>query len=268
MPKTPISYYGGKINMLRHILPLIPQHRIYTESFFGGGAVFFAKEPVESEVINDINAMVVNFYEVCTTDFEKLKAKIEATLFSRASYTVAKSIYRIPHLFDPLQQAWAFYIATNMGFSCNISSWGYDKYGKRVKAFLNKKIQFDEDILKRLEHAQIEHNDACGVIESRDTVDTFHYVDPPYVSDGDNKPVNQGHYTGYSEVEYTKLLETLTKIQGKFLLSSYPSTLLEQYTEENGWYTRTFEKPLTARKSQEGIKRSTKIEVLTANYPI
>jgi len=268
MPKTPISYYGGKINMLRHILPLIPKHRIYTESFFGGGAVFFAKEPAESETINDINAMVVNFYEVCTIDFEKLKAKIEATLFSRASYTVAKSIYRIPHLFDPLQQAWAFYIATNMGFSCNISSWGYDKYGKRVKAFLNKKIQFDESILKRLEHAQIEHNDACEVIRSRDTVDTFHYVDPPYVSDGDNKPVNQGHYTGYSETEYTKLLETLTKVQGKFLLSSYPSTLLEQYTEKNGWYTRTFEKPLTARKSQKGIKRSTKIEVLTANYPI
>lgn len=268
MQKTPISYYGGKLNMLTHILPLIPEHRIYTESFFGGGAVFFAKEPAESETINDINAMVVNFYEVCSTDFNRLKAKIEATLFSRASYTVAKSIYRIPHLFDPVQQAWAFYIATNMGFSCNISSWGYDKYGKRVKAFQNKKMQFDESILKRLEHAQIEHNDACGVIESRDTPDTFHYVDPPYVSDGDHKPVNQGHYSGYDEADYQKLLETLSNIKGKFLLSSYPSNLLEEYTKKNGWYTKTFEKPLTARKSQEGIKRTTKIEVLTANYPL
>ena len=186
MPKTPITYYGGKLNMLKHILPLIPEHRIYTESFFGGGAVFFAKEPVESEVINDTNAMVINFYNVVTTDFKGLKSKIEATLFSRASYTVAKSIYRIPHLFDPVQQAWAFYIATNMGFSCNISSWGYDKYGKRVKAFQNKKMQFDESILKRLEHAQIEHNDACEVIKSRDTKESFHYVDPPYVSDSES----------------------------------------------------------------------------------
>ena len=27
--KTPISYYGGKQTMLKHILPLIPQHWVY-----------------------------------------------------------------------------------------------------------------------------------------------------------------------------------------------------------------------------------------------
>ena len=84
MPKTPVTYYGGKLNMLKEILPLIPKHRIYTESFFGGGAVFFAKAPSEAEIINDTNNLAINFYEVCITDFETLKTKIEATLFSRA----------------------------------------------------------------------------------------------------------------------------------------------------------------------------------------
>ena len=37
--KTPISYYGGKQSLLKHILPLIPKHKIYVEPFFGGGAV-------------------------------------------------------------------------------------------------------------------------------------------------------------------------------------------------------------------------------------
>jgi len=32
--KTPISYYGGKQNMLKDILPLIPEHNIYVEPFF------------------------------------------------------------------------------------------------------------------------------------------------------------------------------------------------------------------------------------------
>ena len=91
--------------MLRHILPNIPEHTIYTEAFFGGGAVFFAKEPTASEIINDTNAMVVNFFEVCTTDFENLRTKIEATLFSRATYSVALTMYRMPHLFDKIQQA-------------------------------------------------------------------------------------------------------------------------------------------------------------------
>lgn len=31
--RTPISYYGGKQTMLKHILPLIPSHKIYTEYF-------------------------------------------------------------------------------------------------------------------------------------------------------------------------------------------------------------------------------------------
>ena len=35
MTKTPITYYGGKLNMLKEILPLIPEHTIYTEAFFG-----------------------------------------------------------------------------------------------------------------------------------------------------------------------------------------------------------------------------------------
>ncbi|HEU0226617.1 MAG TPA: DNA adenine methylase [Arachidicoccus soli] len=49
--KTPISYYGGKQSMLKHILPLIPEHTVYVEPFFGGGAVFRAKEPKNVEVI-------------------------------------------------------------------------------------------------------------------------------------------------------------------------------------------------------------------------
>lgn len=262
MPKSPISYYGGKLNMLKEILPLIPEHRIYTEAFFGGGAVFFAKDPSETETINDTNAMVMGFYQVCKTDFENLKAKIEATLFSRATYSVAWTIYRMPHLFNKLQNAWAFYIATNMGFSCQVGSWGYDKYGKRVKAFLNKKISFDTSIQKRLEHAQVENNDALKVIESRDTIDAFHYVDPPYINS------NQGHYGGYTKTHYRDLLETLSNVKGKFLLSSYPSKLLSKYTKKHGWYTKTFDKPLSARKAVTGKPRGRKVEVLTANYPI
>ncbi|SDW82442.1 DNA adenine methylase [Lutibacter oricola] len=262
MPKTPITYYGGKLNLLSSILPLIPKHRIYTEAFFGGGAIFFAKHPSESETINDTNSMVVNFYEVVKTDFDSLKTKIEATLFSRATYTVAHTIYRMPHLFNKLQQAWAFYVATNMGFSCQIGSWGYDKYGKRVKAFQNKKLIFTKEILKRLENTQVENNDALKVIKSRDTEDAFHYVDPPYIDS------NQGHYGGYTEGDYKQLLDTLTSLKGKFLLSSYPSEILNRYTKKYEWNAKTFNKPLSAQKAKTGKPRSRKIEVLTANYPI
>lgn len=260
--KTPISYYGGKLSMLKHILPLIPEHRIYTESFFGGGAVFFAKEPAESEIINDSNNIIVTFYEVCKTDFDNLKQKIEATPFSRASYKVALSIYRMPHLFSKLQIAWAFYIATQLGFACKVGSFGYSRYASQVKAFKQKKILFTNDIVKRLEDTQIESHDAYQVITSRDTEDAFHYVDPPYINS------NQGHYDGYTEGDYQKLLNTLSNIKGKFLLSSYPSAILQTYIEKNGWHIKSFDKPLSAKKVQAGQTRPRKTEVLVANYEI
>ena len=249
--------------MVQHILPLIPDHRVYIEPYFGGGAILFAKNKSEAEVINDLNAMVVNFYQVVKSkDFELLKAKIEATLFSRATYNVALAMYKMPHLFDKLQQAWAFYVATNMGFSCQIGSWGYDKYGKRVKAFRNKKLLFNDDIAKRLEHVQVEHLDALKVIQNRDSEDAFFYLDPPYPNS------HQGHYSGFSQQDFEQLLAVLSKTKAKWLLSSYPNDALEKATEKYGWYTKTFDKPLSARKAQGTKPRGRKTEVLTANFPI
>ena len=46
-----IGWPGGKTRMLKDILPLIPAHTCYCEVFFGGGAVFFAKERTYREVI-------------------------------------------------------------------------------------------------------------------------------------------------------------------------------------------------------------------------
>ncbi|MDR1937317.1 MAG: DNA adenine methylase [Tannerellaceae bacterium] len=73
--KTPITYYGGKQQMLRHILPLIPKHRIYVEPFFGGGAVFWGKEPAKVEFINDHDGEVINFYRVLKLQFPELKKR-------------------------------------------------------------------------------------------------------------------------------------------------------------------------------------------------
>jgi len=122
--KTPITYYGGKLNLLSEILPRIPEHRIYTEAFFGGGTVYFAKPPVQAETINDTNSLAIAFYEVLKTDFNTLKAKIEATLFSRATYSVALTIYRMPHLFNKLHSIslpiWVLPVVLSPGVTISI----------------------------------------------------------------------------------------------------------------------------------------------------
>ncbi|MGL4982647.1 MAG: DNA adenine methylase [Treponemataceae bacterium] len=81
--ETPISYYGGKQQLARKILSLIPEHKTYVESFVGGGAIFFAKQPSPCEVINDTNCELINFYEVLKTDFDALSKLVELSLHSR-----------------------------------------------------------------------------------------------------------------------------------------------------------------------------------------
>ena len=105
--RTPITYYGGKQTLLKHILPLIPKHTIYTEAFCGGAAVFFAKKPAEAEVINDINQDLVNFYNTLQCDYAALKAKIDTTLHSRDMHTHAAHILSYPAFFTHVDRAWA-----------------------------------------------------------------------------------------------------------------------------------------------------------------
>lgn len=261
MMKTPVAYYGGKQMMLPHILPLIPEHDIYTEAFFGGGAVFWSKEPVKCEVINDVNMNVINFYEVLKHDYFGLRKRLEVTLHSRKLYQKAMLIYDCPELFaeDKVLRAWAFYVLTSQGFAKKIGSWGYSKILPYTIA--NKIDAFNEALSERLKTVQIENNPAHKVLLSRDSETAFHYIDPPYIN------TNQGHYGGYTEEHFRRDLDAMALLKGKFLLSTYPSDILDEYIKKYGWKTKKVEKKLSASKVKNGT-RKTKIEVLTANYDI
>lgn len=181
--------------MLSHLHDIMPPHKGYTETFAGGLAYLFSKEPAKGfEVVNDTNGAVVNFYLQFKENFEELNKMVQSTLHSRQCYQDAKVIYENPHLFTKVEWAWAFWLLTNQGFACKIGSWGYDRSSGSMEAKTrNKKLMFTEELAARLDRVQIECADAIKIIQSRDTPETLHYVDPPYVSS------NQGHFQGIQQ---------------------------------------------------------------------
>lgn len=247
--------------MLRHILPLIPVHTTYTEAFAGGAALFFAKQPSKVEVINDTNGCLVDFYRCVQNDFERLNKLAQASLHSRKQYVHARFVLENPVHFPRIKRAWAVWLLSVVGFSSKLNGgFGYDVKANRVaKKLAGKKAAFGLDLAERVAFTQIECTDALRVIRSRDGEETFHYVDPPYVGS------NCGHYEGYTEEDFKALLEQLSEVKGKFLLSSYSSPLLAEFVVKHGWHQREFEKTIAV--SGKNPKRK-KIEVLTANYPI
>ncbi|MBQ0733888.1 DNA adenine methylase [Aquimarina celericrescens] len=242
-------------------LRIYPDHlNLYCEPFVGGGAVFFAKGPSSAEVINDLNGNVVNFYQVCKQEFSKLNTLIQATPHSRKLHKEAAAILKNENEKDKIKKAWAFWVQTNMSFSARIfGGYAYEKKTNGVsKTIFNKKQAFTNEICDRLDLVDIECNDALTVIKSRDTKDTFFYVDPPYFNS------DMGHYKGYTEKDFIELLELLSKIKGKFLLSSYPSTVLDTYKKKYKWDQHVVEKKVAVTKQTN----KKKTEVLTANYNI
>jgi DNA adenine methylase len=260
--KPPITYYGGKQKMASKILPLIPKHNLYCEPFFGGGAIFFMKPPSELEVINDTNGDLINFFRVMKNDFRKLNKEIKTTLYAREHHKTAKVILDNPKLFSDVKRAWAIWVMAHQSYASKLDGpWGYDiTINTSPKRLANKRRAFP-DFSKRLEQVQIECNDALKVITSRDTKASFFYCDPPYYNS------DMGHYKGYTKDDFEKLLQTLSKIKGKFLLSSYPSDIIANYSKKNKWYTQKIDTAMSISSARFETKKR-KTEVLTANYPI
>lgn len=257
--KSPITYYGGKTNMLPNILPIIPEHEVYTEVFFGGGAVYWAKKKCKNETINDKLDIVVNFYEQLKINFKKLNVLIQASCFSRTQHTRALFMIRNKQMFDKLQLAWAFWMCSNFSYGCKIGGgikFSNDQSILPPRVMKNYKREFTEVLVNRIEECHIENNDALKVLQSRNVSKAFHYIDPPYAG------ADQGHYAGYKWEEYEQLLNMCEKLKGNFILSNYNSPMLDAYVEKNGWWKSDF------GYNNKGMRKDDmkKTEVLVANF--
>lgn len=257
-----LTYYGGKQKLAAIINEIIPPHTLYAEPFCGGAAVFFYKRPSPVEVLNDSNHELINFYQVIHDDYYSLHEEISKTLHNRQSHQHAWVVYNYPELFSRVKRAWAVWVLSSQSFASSLDgSWGFDITDNTTSRKIQiSKYEFSEQYARRLERVQLENSDANYIIRSRDTVDSFFYCDPPYFNS------NMGHYRGYTQHDFEMLLATLSRIKGKFLLSSYPSRILQQYAGANHWHQESYEQVVTVNiKSGKG---KSKTEMLTANYPM
>ncbi len=260
--RYPISYYGGKNQLLKYLLPLIPKHELYCEPFIGGGAKYWAKEPSKIEVINDKNNLITNFYKVIKTDFEALSYRIASTLHSRNSYNEAMLILKSSEIYSDIDKAWCIWVLTNMSYGSIIGGgFGYNKKTTNscAKKVNHKRFLFDstEIIKKRLENTTIENANANEIIKRYDAENSYFYLDPPYID------TEQGHYEGYKSDDFIRDLDALPNLKGKFLLSSFDSDVLKEYVNKYKWNQIKIE-----RQSSITNNKKKKIEVLTANFPI
>lgn len=223
--KPLISYYGGKQRIASKIvaeLNKIP-HTVYVEPFFGGGAVFFAREkPVVTnsdhyrEVINDSSKELINLYRVARDQPEAFYRTLELTPYSREDHRLSKQILKNPGDYSDLDRAWAYYVDINQSFANKLlSGWGTGVVSRNLCDTWNNRINRLPECLARLKETHIECDDALSVIRRWDSPQTLMYLDPPYPG------TNLGHYDGYTIEDWKNLCDLLDESQCSYVLSNY-----------------------------------------------
>jgi DNA adenine methylase len=209
--KQPFSWWGGKNLIAKAIVSLIPDHEIYCEPFAGAAAVFFQKPRAKIEVLNDLDPEVVFLLrairDLSSDDFSKLKRydwkgsrKRFEELKRKKPRTRLGKLYRFLYL-----NAFS-YLGDPRGFS----TFRIDRFRS---SFDLEKIQ---NCSVRLKNTKILNQDYKKIVKRFDSPQTFFYFDPPYPGFFQAQWRHQ-----FSEKDEEELLEILSKLKGKFILS-YP----------------------------------------------
>ena len=78
LAKTIWASPAGKKRLASRLAAMLPEHQTYVEPFAGSGAVLFAKEPCEVEVLNDADPEIAEAFRaikrLTEVDLDKLQA--------------------------------------------------------------------------------------------------------------------------------------------------------------------------------------------------
>jgi DNA adenine methylase len=277
--RPPTNYYGGKARLAPWIASLLPPHRTYLEPFCGSAAVLFAKRPSPTEVLNDLDGQVVNFFAVLRERPGELARALALTPYARSEYEQLAAAYDDPTL-DELERARRWFVRVNQSISHlagrgRPSGWAaaYNTNGAdhaHKFAALTDRLQACADRLRRV---HLEQRPAVEVVAkyAKPAAAAVVYCDPPYlaaVRSAATKRAGLDYAVEYaSEAEHRALAEVLHATPAVVLLSGYPSALYAELYEARGWrrLERTVLRPTS---NTSGGRGAAAVEVIWSNRPL
>jgi DNA adenine methylase len=242
---------GGKKLLSKIIVSYIPEHKIYVEPFIGGGAVYFAKKPSESEILNDKDSEIAFAYKFIKAGkfenlkkfkmdgereyFEKLKEKKPSSDIERFH----KFIYLLHFSYGNARGNFAPSIIQRRDRgdgTCTIAS----------------RVNHLPKVSERLKNTKVYNQDFRDMIKQFDSPNAFFYFDPPY-------PEQQGKLK--TDLTNEDLLEALRKIKGKWILSISSKGNIKEL------FKNYHIKSLTLTRTFDNLHRHEDKEFIIANFP-
>jgi DNA adenine methylase len=261
----PLKWHGGKHYLARKIVQRMPKHLHRVETHCGGCAVTLASDYIGvSEVINDIDGQVTNFWRVLQdpTRFDSFQRMIQAMPMSRREWM--ESCEYLPDG-NPVTEAIAFFVRCRQSLSGRMESFT-PITRTRTRRGMNGNVaewltSVDglPEVHQRMRRVLVENMDANALIEREDDPETLFYIDPTYLKE--TRTAKKVYRHEMSSIQHMKLLELLVMCKGKVMISGYPSKMYDVMLEQ--WNREEFELPNNAAS---GKKKRRMTEVLWMNF--
>ena len=267
-----LKWAGGKRQLLKILIPMLPSDiSSYCEPFLGGGAMLFAIQP-EVACVNDINADLIQMYEVIRDQVEELIEElashpndpahfydVRAWDRDRAKYGQMPAVRKAARLIYLNKTCYNGLYRVNRAGEFNAPFGGYKNPNivnadtlRAVSAYFNK--------------AQItfRSGDFAQTLAAV-TPDTFVYLDPPYDSSREANGFTSYSKGGFDRDEQKRLklcCDELDRRGVKFMLSNAATDYIKELYSE---YDITIVKANRAINSN-GAGRGKTEEVVVRNY--
>ena len=233
-----LQYHGGKgFGRNRRVgdfaAQALPNRGTYAEPFAGMLGVLLRREPTRCEIVNDLDALVVNWWRCVRHQADELHRQVWAMPMSETEFAdSARRLDEAPPLSEHghLPTALAFYTVTQ--FSILHSASGEMRrpnsfavhYRNQISAVPPSIIRLNE----RIRNVQILNRDALSILERLAPVeDASIFCDPPY-AETENKPYAVS-------VDRDRLADLLRAQRGAVAISGYG----EEW-DGLGWTKREF----------------------------
>lgn len=231
---SPFRFAGGKFYARKLIMEHIPQHSHYMEPFAGGASIFFAKNKVEKNWLNDIDKGLMNCFIIIRDYPEELIERLKEEKASKERHGYYKNEFKPKTKLDRAVR-WFYLNRTSYSGIMNMQNcyWGYgDKYSMRPENW-PRNILVTSAKLQRVKLTSFDFEKVIEEAEDR----AFLFIDPPYF----NADQDKFYPHAFKRDDHYRLCNVLKKNSKRLrFLLTYDSS--SEVRELYSWATAIHEK--------------------------
>ena len=262
MQLTAMNYYGGKArtDFRKWLLPKIPYDKdgIYVEPFAGMLGVLLARPQCKTEIINDLDANICNWWRVVREHPNELKHLIYYTPKCRRTFDeCVKAIENKTYQDKPILWAWSTFTVLQFGIvhGLKVTSFAISYQKTQIRDF----SLLIKPLAERVKDVQVENTDALVMLdETKDISDAVVYCDPPYLK------ARTEHYTN-DDIDVDAFTDAFLSQKGKVAISGYKDEWNHLGWHRHEWNTKAPKINYVQDYSSENWNRT---ECLWTNYEI